>query len=267
MPEGDTIWRTAERLKPALEGYKVTKMRLPRAVGTDGVEPGTVVTSVAAKGKYLLVTFSDGQVLETHMKMTGSWHLYQVGEPWKRSQLMVRASIETDSGWVAVCFGAPHVELRTSASKGDHFHLGPNLCEESPDFADCINRMDSVLDPQEQIGVALLDQRVFCGVGNVYKSEVLYQLKISPLRPVADLSPAERSQLVQTSHLLLRRNLGSGPRNTVTRSSAIGGTTAQKTAVYGKKGEPCPGCGSKIERIVQGEHVRSTYYCPKCQPR
>ena len=255
MPEGDTIWRTAERLKPALVGRMVTKMHLPRAVGTDGVEPGTVVTSVEAKGKYLLVNFSDGQVLETHMKMTGSWHLYKSGEKWKRSKSNLRALIEVDSGWLAVCFSAPHVELRATAAAGGHFHLGPNLCEPDVDLAECKRRIQTIPDPAEAVGVVMLDQRVFCGVGNVYKSEVLFALQISPLKIVSALSASECEDLFVISHQLLRQNLGPGPRV----------TSAGGVAVYGKSGEPCPRCSMKIQQIVQGEHVRSTYFCPTCQ--
>lgn len=256
MPEGDTIWRTAERLKPALEGFKVEKMRLPRAIGTDGVEPGTTVSSVSAKGKFLLIRFSDGQVLETHMKMTGSWHLYKVGENWRKSPTTARAVLQMDSGWVAVCFAAPHVELRAKAQDGAHFHLGPDLCEADADLDQCVARMESHVDPATPIGVVLLDQRVFCGVGNVYKSEVLFACKVSPLIAVSDVPPETRRQIVEMCHRLLRKNLGAGPRNTM-----MGGL-----GVYGKRGEPCPRCSTPVQRVVQGEHVRSTYWCPTCQP-
>lgn len=255
MPEGDTIWRTAERLKPALVGQRVAKMRLPRSVGTHSVEPGTEVTSVVAKGKFLLVNFADGQVLETHMKMTGSWHLYKVGEKWRKSPTTARAVIETEGGWVAVCFAAPHVELRRAGDNAATSHLGPNLCEPDVDLAKCVERMTTIADGADPIGAVLLDQRVFCGVGNVYKSEVLFACRVSPLAPVAGLDLATRVKIVEFCHRLLRANLGSGPRATY-----MGGL-----GVYGKKGEPCPRCGAIIQRIVQGEHVRSTYWCPSCQ--
>jgi len=256
MPEGDTIWRTAGRLRPALVGFKVQKMRLPRAIGTDGVEPGTTIDSVVAKGKYLLISFSDGQVLESHMKMTGAWHLYKVGENWRKSPTTARAVIQVDSGWVAVCFSAPHVELRATAQDGNHFHLGPNLCEPDADLDECVKRMETHVDPNSPIGVVMLDQRVFCGVGNVYKSEVLFACKVSPFVPVSDVPADTRRQIVEMCHRLLRVNLGAGPRKTM-----MGGL-----GVYGKRGEPCPRCSTQIERAVQGEHVRSTYWCPECQP-
>jgi len=105
------------------------------------------------------------------------------------------------------------------------------------------------------IAVALLDQRICCGVGNVYKSEVLHAEGLAPQTPVELVGPELRAKLVITAHLLLRANLGGGPRVTVR-----GGL-----AVYGRKGESCPRCETLVERIVQGEHARSTYWCPGCQ--
>ena len=103
--------------------------------------------------------------------------------------------------------------------------------------------------------VAMLDQRICCGVGNVYKSEVLHLERLAPQTPVAEVPTQTRRSLVTTAHVLLRRNLGGGPRQTVP-----GGL-----AVYGLAGELCRRCGSTIQRIVQGEHARSTYWCPGCQ--
>lgn len=133
--------------------------------------------------------------------------------------------------------------------------LGPNLCEPDADLSECVRRMDTHVDPSVPIGVVLLDERVLSGVGNVYKSEVLFACKISPLTAVAEVPDEARSLLVDMCHRLTRRSLGSGPR-----TSVMGGL-----GVYGKRGEPCPRCSTPIERIVQGEQVRSTYWCPNCQ--
>lgn len=255
MPEGDTIWRAAARLRPALVGHRVVRFRAPRLVG--GVERGTSIDAVGARGKYLLVGFDDGQVLETHMKMTGSWHLYRSGETWQRSRSAMRALIEADNGWVAVCFSAPHVRLVRPDRSGTlgPSHLGPDLTGPAPDLDAALARFAQFSYPATPVAVALLDQRICCGVGNVYKSEVLHALAISPDRLVRDLDLSERRAIVELAHRLLRQNLGSGPRQTVP-----GGL-----AVYGKRGEPCPRCGEAIVRAVHGEHVRSTYFCPSCQ--
>lgn len=254
MPEGDTIWRTAARLQPALAGKVVARFDAVRS-SVPGPPAGTVIDAVEAKGKYLLVHFGNGQTLETHMKMTGSWHLYRTGERWGRSRSSARVEIETTEGWIAVCFRAPVVELvRRRSGPG---HLGPDLTAPAPNLELAADRF-SVVDEATPVGVALLDQRICCGVGNVYKSEVLHANRLAPQVTVAELDRELRCHLVETAHEMLRANLGSGRRVTV--PSVPGGL-----AVYGRRGEPCFRCGVAVERIVQGEHARSTYWCPGCQ--
>lgn len=253
MPEGDTIWRTAARLQPALDGKIVARFEAAR-LAVPGPPPGTVIDRVEARGKYLLVHFGNGQTLETHMLMTGSWHLYRKGERWRRSARSVRVEIETTEGWIAVCFSAPRVELTRT---GGPSHLGPDLTSPDPDLDAAVDRF-ATLDRSTPIGVALLDQRVCCGVGNVYKSEVLHANQLAPQTPVVAIDAVGRRQLIETAHRMLRANLGAGRRITV--PDVPGGL-----AVYGRKGEPCWRCGTDVERIVQGEHVRSTYWCPGCQ--
>jgi endonuclease-8 len=254
VPEGDTIWRTAERLRPALLGRRVVSFRAERVVG--GVRAGSTVDEVVARGKFLLVRFGDGQTLETHMKMTGSWHLYRVGERWRRRASGARAVIEVDNGWIAVCFSAPHVRLIAgNGSRAATTHLGPDLTSPEPDLIEAAARFDRFAGAETPAAVALLDQRICCGVGNVYKSEVLHALGISPDRPVGRLEADERAAIVSTAHSLLRANLGPGPRTTV----------AGGLAVYGRAGSACPRCGEVVRRTVHGEHARSTYWCPGCQ--
>ncbi len=255
MPEGDTIWKTANRLRPALVGRRVRRFDGPRLVGS--VAEGVTIDAVSARGKFLLVEFGDGQVLETHMKMTGSWHLYAEGDRWRRSRGSARVILTADNGWTAVCFSAPHVRL-LRPERGDVAatrHLGPDLTGPEPDLALAAAQFARFAGDDTPVAVALLDQRICCGVGNVYKSEVLHALQISPDRPSPELGADERLAIVTTAHRLLRANLGGGRRAT-----DDGGL-----AVYGKAGRPCPRCGGTIRRDAHGEHVRSTYWCPRCQ--
>jgi endonuclease-8 len=262
VPEGDIIHRTAQRLAPVLTGRPVVRFRAAR-LAQRGPVPGTLIEGVEAQGKYLLVHFADGTVLETHMRMTGSWHLYRPGERWRRSPRAARAVIETGE-WVAVCFSAPHVVLRPrggdagAAGRGRAGvgHLGPDLCSPDPDFGEVERRLEQLAVPGTPIVDVLVDQRLFCGVGNVYKSEVLFAVGIHPDTPLGQLGPDRRRQLIGTAHRLLRANLGGGDRVTVP-----GGL-----AVYGRKGEACRACGTMVERGLRGPHHRSTYWCPRCQP-
>jgi endonuclease-8 len=273
MPEGDTIARTARRLHEALAGRTLTRFEAPRLVGA-GPRPGTTIDGVDSRGKHLLIRFGDGRVLHTHMQMTGSWHVYRSGERWRTAssgsaRARARVVLEVDDGSVAVCFSAPVVELlnadlrtigrgarggRTGGAVGLDT-LGPDLCRADADLDEAVRRLGAV-DPATEIAVALLDQRIAAGVGNVYKSEVCFACRVNPFTPVGTLDEGTRRELVETSSRLLRANLD-GPR----RTTVPGGL-----AVYGRAGRPCRRCGDRIRRARQGPLPRSTYWCPRCQP-
>jgi endonuclease-8 len=260
VPEGDTIHRVANRLRPALAGRPLVRLDAPRArAQARRPAPGTTITAVEAVGKHLLIRFEDGTVLRTHLRMTGSWHLYATGERWQKPAHLARAVVEVP-GWVAVCFSAPVVELeheRTGVGVG---HLGPDLAGAGLTGADldtCVERMAALTEPTDEIGPVLLDQRIACGVGNVYKSEALWACGVDPVTPVGALDEATRRRLLETAARQLRANVPvAGTRRTHERG----------LAVYGRRGQPCRRCGTPIRMRRQGEQARSTYWCPTCQP-
>jgi endonuclease VIII len=264
MPEGDTIHRAAARLRPALEGRTVTRFEAPRVVGRTP-RIGSTVTNVEARGKHLLIDFSDGLRLHTHMRMTGSWHIYRTGERWRKAPWMARAVIGVDSGWEAVCFNAPVVEVhdqRDRTPKPGLDTLGPDLCLPGVDLDAAVERMASLTDGSEEIANVLLDQRVAAGIGNIYKSETLFACGVEPFTPVGELDVPTRRRLLATASKLLRANLGAGQRTTVASAGEHGGL-----GVYGRSGRPCRRCGTPIKLARQGEGQRVTYWCPRCQPR
>ena len=255
MPEGDTIFRTATTLRRALVGGRL--VRFESAGGrASAPAPGTEVRSVEARGKHLLIGFGDGRVLHTHMQMSGSWHVYRPGERWRKPQRRAVAVVGTTDA-VAVCFAAPVVELLNEHDVPIHPRLsalGPDLCSPDVDLGEALRRLDG-LPADTQIGVALLDQRVASGVGNVYKSETLFVRRLDPFARVGDLDGRARRALLATASELLRRNLVGGPRATFE-----GGL-----AVYGRARRPCPRCATPIRSRRQGEAARMTYWCPSCQ--
>ena len=258
MPEGDTIHRAANRMRPALEGQELVRFEAPRLVG-DRPRPGETIEGIEARGKHLLVHFSGGLTLRTHMKMTGSWHLYRVGERWQKGAHLVRALVEAGNGWLAVCFQAPVVETyhRAAGEPLPLAGLGPDLTAPDPDLAAAVERVATIAEPATEIADVLLDQRIASGIGNVYKSEVLFLHRLDPFTPVADV-PADRLRtILLTSHQLLRANLD-GHRRVTYRGGV---------AVYGRAGQPCPRCGTPVRMRRQGPMARSTYWCPQCQPR
>jgi endonuclease VIII len=255
VPEGDTIFRTASTLRRALAGRELVAFETPR-LRVRPPAPGTRVVSVEARGKHLLIALDDGRVLHTHMQMSGSWHVYRSGERWRRPRAQARAVLETADA-VAVCFNAPVVELLEAREVRTHPRLsalGPDLCSPDADLDEALARM-ARLPPETEIGVAILDQRVACGVGNVYKSETLFACRTDPFARVGDLDAVARRALLETASDLLRRNLDGGPRTT------YGGGLA----VYDRAGRPCPRCGTSVRARRQGEAARTTYWCPACQ--
>ena len=232
----------------------------------DRPKPGTGIERVEAVGKHLLIHFEGGLTLRTHMRMTGSWHIYRAGERWRKPAHLVRARIDVD-GWLAVCFSAPVVETYRPAAPGGALgtavdpiaHLGPDLVRADlteADYDTCVERMATIVDPTTSIADALLDQRVACGVGNIYKSETLYACGLDPFTPTGEVPEPLRRQLITTASRLLRANLGSGSRETIP-----GGV-----AVYGRQRQSCRRCGTPVRMRRHGPQARSTYWCPTCQP-
>src|SRR3982750_445799 len=110
MPEGDTIYRTAVSLRRWIQGRAVTVASSPAEGAPLERVVGTTVEEVGTRGKHLVIRFSSGDVLHTHMRMTGSWHVYPAGQRWRRPAWQARAVL-TCGDRLAVCFNAPVVEL------------------------------------------------------------------------------------------------------------------------------------------------------------
>lgn len=258
MPEGDSLYRIAERLRPALAGKALARFDAPRLRG-DRPRPGTVIESVESKGKNLLIGFAGGLVLRTHLRMNGSWHLCRVGDRWPRAPYTARAVIETDDGWCAVCFQAPVVETfhRQAGEPPALARLGPDLCAADVDLDTVLVRLAAMVEPGEEIGTVLMDQRIAAGVGNIWKSETCFACGVDPFTPVERLPEATRRQLYATAHRLLRANVGPRPRG---RPGAPG------HAVYRRAGQSCRRCGTPVRARRQGPDARTTYWCPACQP-
>ena len=264
MPEGDTIATSAQTLAGVLVGRTVTGLRSVVA-GVEGRArtlgvAGSTVAAVESRGKHLLIRFSTGAVLRTHMRMTGSWHLYRVGSRWQKPARLARVVLEAGDV-VAVCFSVPEVELLSAGEATRHAgleRLGPDLLDEAFDEVEALARLRAAGD--RSIADALLDQSIAAGIGNVYKSEVLFLERVSPFDAVAHLDDDTLRRLLLTARSLMRQNVGTGRRRTTN------GSQASALWVYDRAGRPCARCGTTIRRSLQGEHARSTYWCATCQP-
>ena len=274
MPEGDTLYRTAAALRPHLVGRRI--------VAASARQPGpradrlidATVESVESRGKQLLIRFDSGLELRTHLGMHGSWHRYAPGERWHRPAARARIVLEVE-GTVAVCFDAPTVELFDARAEAVHpllAAMGPDLMAGQfgeEEIAEATHRFRAPERASLTIAEALLDQDAVAGVGNVYKSEVLFVERVHPFARVADLV-ADRGDnvlraLVLSSRRMLLANREGGARVT-TEPSGAGRGRESRLWVYGRAGRPCRRCGSVILDRRHGRLNRRTFWCPRCQP-
>ena len=213
---------------------------------------GSTIERVEPKAKHLLIGFSNGLVLHTHMRMTGSWHVYRSGERWRRPAHLAGLVLECGDR-VAVCFNAPVIELlapsearRQAVLAG----LGPDVLDPAFDPAEVVRR--ARLEPPERaIGEVLLGQRVISGIGNIWRSESLFADGVNPWTPLADLDDEGLARLATTAARLMRDSL-----------------TAQRDGwAYRRRGRPCKRCGTLITSGRLGEQARTVYWCPNCQAR
>jgi endonuclease VIII len=275
MPEGDTIFRTARTLGRALAGKRIVRFHSEyahlAAANDESPFAGQTITNIEARGKWLLIHFSSESILATHMLMSGSWHIYRPGERWQQARRHMRIVLET-ADFHAVAFSVPVAKIHSAAS----LLRDPQIPTADRDvlrseFAPKTAADRLLSHPADELAHALLRQSVLAGVGNVFKSEICFLLRLSPFRKVATLSRADAEQLVATAQRLLAANvLEDSGGNIVTykghRRTTRSADPGESLWVYGRKNEPCRRCQTPIERCLQGPSARVTYWCPTCQP-
>lgn len=274
MPEGDTIFRAARTLQQALAGKRVVRFEsmFPQLTRVHDDEPitGRTVEAVRSAGKHLLMEFSGGLLLRTHMRMNGSWHIYRPGETWQRPRRAMRILVATEE-FVAVGFDIPVAEIIKAKDLRRHEELrqlGPDLLGDAFDPAEAARRIRD--RGSNEIADALLNQRVLAGIGNVYKSEVLFACGVSPFATVDQVTDDEVSCLVATARRFLTANVTDNlsPMTTYTgfRRTTRRADPKERLWVYGRVGDPCRKCGTAISIRAQGRDARLTYWCSRCQP-
>ena len=276
MPEGDTIFRTARAMGRALIGKPITAFRSNYPLLTrfhdDAPITGQTVDSVESRGKWLLIHFSGGATLATHMLMNGSWHLYPHGERWHRPARDMRIVLE-NRDYQAVAFRVPVARIYTAEQLAREKRIplaGSDVLNEhfDPGLAAARIRACST----EEIGNVLLHQYVLAGVGNVFKSELCFVERINPFCLVDALTDGQIQALVRSAQSLVGSNVLEDSSNTIVTYRGVGRRTTRNARpadnlwVYGRSGNPCRRCGAIIHHRLQGQDVRVTYWCPLCQP-
>jgi endonuclease-8 len=264
VPEGDTIFQTAAALRPLLVGQPIVAARarvpgpqLQRVIGTR-------VTAVEPQGKHMLIRFDNGLTLHTHLRMGGTWHRYSPGEAWRMPAWKAKVVLEVPEH-VLVCFNAPVAELMEDRAVDLHpalVSLGPDLLH--PEFSpeEAFARVRARVDIE--IAEALIDQRCLAGIGNVYKSEVLFLESVNPWTHLSAVSDDKLRALIDTAQRLLRENVDPRrPHRVTTRGDPA---ASGSLWVYGRLNRPCARCRTPIRVRRQGALNRPTYWCPRCQP-
>jgi endonuclease-8 len=258
MADTEALHRSASALRTALGGKPMTRFDAPRLVGPVP-QAGRTIEAIETRGKHLELEWDNGLVLHTHMRMSGSWHLYRQGAKWRRPYEQMRASIENDD-WVAVCFNATLVETYRRPDHRRHpgmGRIGPDVCSPDADLGLVVNLLLSYPDAEARVGEVMLDQRVMFGLGNVYRCEVLWNIGLSPFAPVGELSEADAIRIVNTAASLVRAHV-EHPRRTVRNVETSRG-------VYGRNGQRCVRCSGTVDMRKMGPHRRLLYWCPGCQ--
>ena len=249
MPEGDTVFRTADKLRTALEGRVLTRcdVRVPRFAAVD--LSGQTVDEVLSRGKHLFIRVGAASI-HSHLKMDGAWIIGRVRAPAYK----IRIVLETpDSRASGIDLGVLEVLDRATDMTAVE-HLGPDLLGE--DWSARTAAANLMADPDRPLAEALLDQRVMAGVGNVFANELCFVFGLLPGTAVAQLSDPVR--LATRAQQMLWAN-----RLRINRTTTGNTRPGQDVWVYGRAGLPCRRCGTRIETDKGGDRV--TYWCPTCQ--
>ena len=259
MPEGDTVWLAAKRMHEALAGRALTTsdFRVPQLATTDLT--GRRVLEVIARGKHMLTRIEGELTLHTHFRMDGSWHLYRPGDRWSGGPEWQVRLVLANTEWQAVGYRLPVVALLPTGREDDVVgHLGPDVLDDGFDADEAVRRLAA--DPAAEVGLALLDQRNLAGLGNLYRTEVLFLQGLTPWVRVGDVT--DLPALVRRARRLLMVN-----RDRWEQATTGSLRPGEDHWVFERSGRPCRRCGTRIATAEQGRAPmqRLTYWCPRCQ--
>ena len=265
LPEVETVRRT---LAPVVEGRTIAAVSFawprtcvgdPRA--TEARLAGQRIEQVQRYGKYLLFRLRKGcraSLLVIHLRMTGN--LLVNGAPGA----FTRASMSLDDGTAVVFqdirkFGRWQWSERLPARLAA---LGPEPLEiERDEFAARLRSRTA------RLKALLLDQGFLRGLGNIYADEALFRARLHPLRSAHRVGPRKARELHEAVQTVLRNAIDAGGTSIRDYRDSRGaqGDFQRQIRIYGRGGEPCVNCGTRVRRVLVAQ--RSTHYCPRCQRR
>jgi formamidopyrimidine-DNA glycosylase len=271
LPEVETIRRG---LAARLEGRRLARvearrpdLRIPLPADFARRLEGRRVETVGRRAKYLLLRMEDDTTLIAHLGMSGRLVILPPGNgvPLDVHDHVI---LESEDGDEVRFNDARRFGLMTLAAAGE-LDAHPLLASLGPEpLGNDFNGpalAAALAGKRTPIKAALLDQRIVAGIGNIYACEALHRAGISPRRLACTVQGARAERLMGAVRDILREAIdagGSSLRDYVQASGELG-YFQHSWAVYGREGEPCPGCGRPVRRLAQSG--RSTFHCTACQ--
>lgn len=275
MPELPEVETTKRGLAPMLEGKKIIsvikrrdKIRIPIPGDFEKRIEGRTVRQIVRRAKYLQLFLDSGDVIICHLGMSGKFVIKKKDdEPFAKHDHVI---FETEEGQLAIYNDPRRFGLMTLCHEDEladhklfkHMAVEPLGNEFNGDYL-----LDKIAKKNSAIKLALLDQKVVVGLGNIYVCEALNVAKISPFRKACELRAGEAEKLVPIIREILNRAIEAGGSSLKDFAGVDGdlGYFQHQFVTYGREGEACSdeSCAGTIERINQGG--RSTFYCPQCQ--
>ncbi|MEM8564120.1 MAG: DNA-formamidopyrimidine glycosylase family protein [Pseudomonadota bacterium] len=259
MPEGDTLFRVAYQISEQICGKRIEAARAKPELRHAQELTGHCLEKARARGKHLLLDFDNKLSVHSHLGMTGSWHIYPRGERWRKPAQRAALALRFDTHDL-VCFSPKLIELNSTGRVHRNpllTSLGPDLLAEQFDEDEALRRLRQ--HAHLPIGEALMAQQLVAGIGNVYKSEILFMKRLNPFQSLSEFDDDTLRDCLRSARHYLRRNLEG------LRRKFRGSTYGDRLWTYRRRSMPCLECGTPIQMRRQGEAARSTYYCPQCQ--
>jgi formamidopyrimidine-DNA glycosylase len=284
VPELPEVEQVRRELAPYLEGARVNDVELRRANLRTPFPPGfrdrligQTVRTLERRAKYLLASLSSGETLVMHLGMTGEFKVEVgrpaagAGDPEAADRVRPPADrhdhvIFSLASGTRVTFNDARrfgfMDLVAAGALDTHPSLGGLGPEPLSDAFDGAALARALRGKRTAIKVALLDQRVVAGIGNIYASEALHAARLSPFRKAGTL--ATPAGAPRESAIRLAAAIRQVLQQAIART-ARGAYRGSRFRVYDRAGTPCPrrDCGGTIRRRTQAG--RSTFWCPACQ--
>ncbi len=268
MPEGDSIRNVVARLGPRLVGRSLVTFEL-RDRGSVPALHGESVEDITAHGKHMFVDISPKWVLRVHLGMHGRWRRYP-GVELPRFRVGDKLVALGTAEETFVCLRGAQAELvhrHDLRLEQRRSRLGPDILGEEFPLERALARSRRPELASRIVADILVDQRVVAGIGNVWRSEVMFLCGVHPQIRGRAIEDATWRSLYSRARELMQANISSGPRvSTTTKGGRRHPSHVSPLWVYRRRGLPCLRCKAEILRAEVGDMARSVYWCPRCQP-